>query len=65
KKDGVKFNLTKDALNLSVISTNSGDGNETLNVNSFSVFSLTFTYSKKGKITHLTLRWNTLSFPSS
>ena len=32
KKDGVKFNLKKDALNLSVISTNSGDGNETLNV---------------------------------
>ncbi len=32
KKDGVKFNLTKDALNLSVNNTNSGDGNETLNV---------------------------------
>ena len=33
KKDGVKFNLTKDALNLSVNNANSGDGNETLNVN--------------------------------
>jgi DNA polymerase III subunit beta len=33
KKDGVKFNLTKDALNLSVNNTNSGDGNETLSVN--------------------------------
>ncbi len=32
KKDGVKFNLTKDALNLSVNNTNSGDGNETLGV---------------------------------
>ena len=32
KKDGVKFSLTKDALNLSVNNTNSGDGNETLNV---------------------------------
>jgi DNA polymerase-3 subunit beta len=32
KKDGVKFNLTKDALNLSVNNTNSGDGNETLSV---------------------------------
>tara|TARA_A100000164_G_scaffold328093_1_gene314934 strand:+ start:1045 stop:2157 length:1113 start_codon:yes stop_codon:yes gene_type:complete len=32
KKDGVKFSLTKDALNLSVNSTNSGDGNETLTV---------------------------------
>ena len=32
KLDGVKFNLTKDALNLSVNNTNSGDGNETLNV---------------------------------
>ena len=30
KKDGVKFNLSKDALNLSVNNTNSGDGNETL-----------------------------------
>ena len=30
KKDGVKFNLTKDTLNLSVNNTNSGDGNETL-----------------------------------
>ena len=32
KKDGVKFSLTKDALNLSVNNTNSGDGNETLSV---------------------------------
>ena len=32
KKDGVKFSLTKDALDLSVNNTNSGDGNETLNV---------------------------------
>ena len=33
KKDGVKFNLTKDMLNLSVNNTNSGDGKETLAVN--------------------------------
>ena len=33
KKDGVKFNLIKDKLNLSVINANSGDGTETLNVN--------------------------------
>ena len=32
KKDGVKFSLTKDALNLSVNNTNSGDGNETLQI---------------------------------
>ena len=32
KKDGVKFNLTKDTLNLSVNNTNSGDGKESLNV---------------------------------
>jgi DNA polymerase III subunit beta len=32
KKDGVKFSLSNDALNLSVNNTNSGDGNETLNV---------------------------------
>ena len=32
KKDGVKFSLSKDALNLSVNNTNSGDGNENLNV---------------------------------
>ncbi len=32
KKDGVKFSLAKDTLNLSVNNTNSGDGNETLNV---------------------------------
>ena len=32
KKDGVKFNLSKDTLNLSVNNTNSGDGNETLAV---------------------------------
>ena len=30
KKDGVKFNLTKNALNLSVNNANSGDGKETL-----------------------------------
>ncbi len=33
KKDGVKFNLTKDTLNLSVNNTNSGDGKETIIVN--------------------------------
>jgi len=33
KKDGVKFQLTKDNLSLSVNNTNSGDGNETLAVN--------------------------------
>ena len=32
KKDGVKFNLNKDVLNLSVNNTNSGDGKESLNV---------------------------------
>ncbi len=32
KKDGVKFNLEKDILNLSVNNTNSGDGKETLAV---------------------------------
>ena len=32
KKDGVKFNLSKDILNLSVNNTNSGDGKETLAV---------------------------------
>ncbi|PDH21506.1 MAG: DNA polymerase III subunit beta [Pelagibacterales bacterium MED-G42] len=32
KKDGVKFNLLKDQLDLSVNNTNSGDGKETLNV---------------------------------
>ena len=32
KKDGVKFNLTKDILNLSVNNTSSGDGKETLSV---------------------------------
>ena len=32
KKDGVKFNLTKDTLNLSVNNTNSGDGKETISV---------------------------------
>ncbi len=32
KKDGVKFKLTQDTLSLSVNNTNSGDGNETLNV---------------------------------
>ena len=32
KKDGVKFNLSKDILDLSVNNTNSGDGKETLSV---------------------------------
>ena len=32
KKDGVKFSLKKDILNLSVNNTNSGDGKENLNV---------------------------------
>ena len=32
KKDGVKFDLSKDKLDLSVNNTNSGDGKETLNV---------------------------------
>ena len=32
KKDGVKFSLKKDYLNLSVNNTNSGDGKETLSV---------------------------------
>ena len=32
KKDGVKFNLTKDKLSLAVNNANSGDGNEDLNV---------------------------------
>ena len=32
KKDGVKFNLAKDILNLSVNNSNSGDGKESLNV---------------------------------
>jgi DNA polymerase-3 subunit beta len=32
KKDGVKFNLTKDVLNLSVNNANSGDGKESLSV---------------------------------
>ena len=32
KKDGVKFNLTKDKLDLSVYNTNRGDGKETLDV---------------------------------
>jgi DNA polymerase III subunit beta len=32
KKDGVKFHLSKDILNLSVNNTNSGDGKESLNV---------------------------------
>ncbi len=31
KKDGVKFSLSKDILNLSVNNTNSGDGKETIN----------------------------------
>jgi len=32
KKDGVKFNLSKDKLDLSVNNTNSGDGKESLSV---------------------------------
>ena len=32
KKDGVKFNLSKDILNLSVNNTNSGDGKESISV---------------------------------
>ena len=32
KKDGVKFNLVKDKLNLSVNNASSGDGKESLNV---------------------------------
>ena len=32
KKDGVKFNLSKNILDLSVNNTNSGDGKESLNV---------------------------------
>ena len=32
KKDGVKFSLSKDSLNLSVNNTNSGDGKENLGV---------------------------------
>ncbi len=32
KKDGVKFSLKKDTLKLSVNNTNSGDGNETMNI---------------------------------
>jgi DNA polymerase-3 subunit beta len=32
KKDGVKFNLSKNTLNLSVNNANSGDGKESLNV---------------------------------
>jgi len=32
KKDGVKFNMSKDILNLSVNNTNSGDGKESLSV---------------------------------
>ena len=32
KKDGVKFNMSKDLLKLSVNNTNSGDGKESLNV---------------------------------
>ena len=32
KKDGVKFNLSKDKLNLSVNNASSGDGKESLNV---------------------------------
>ena len=42
KKDGVKFNLTKDTLNLSVNNTNSGDGKETLSVNLIMILEISF-----------------------
>ena len=42
KKDGVKFNLTKDNLDLSVNNTNSGDGKESLNVKFDSELDISF-----------------------
>tara|TARA_Y100000992_G_scaffold20124_1_gene11645 strand:- start:356 stop:1468 length:1113 start_codon:yes stop_codon:yes gene_type:complete len=42
KKDGVKFNLSKDTLNLSVNNTNSGDGKETLKVKFESELEISF-----------------------
>jgi len=42
KKDGVKFNLTKSTLDLSVNNTNSGDGKETLTVNFDSDLEISF-----------------------
>jgi DNA polymerase-3 subunit beta len=42
KKDGVKFNITKSALDLSVNNTNSGDGKETLSVNFDSDLEISF-----------------------
>ena len=42
KKDGVKFNLTKDKLNLSVNNANSGDGKESLNVKFDSELDISF-----------------------
>ena len=42
KKDGVKFELSKDSLNLSVNSPNSGDGNEFLNVKFESDLNISF-----------------------
>ena len=42
KKDGVKFNLTKDNLDLSVNNTNSGDGKESLSVKFDSELDISF-----------------------
>ena len=42
KKDGVKFTLTKDKLDLSVNNTNSGDGNEILDVKFENDLSISF-----------------------
>ena len=42
KKDGVKFNLSKDTLDLSVNNTNSGDGKETLSVKFDHVLEISF-----------------------
>ena len=42
KKDGVKFNLTKDTLNLSVNNANSGDGKETIPIKFDDDFEISF-----------------------
>ena len=42
KKDGLKFDLSKDKLNLSVNSPNSGDGNEFLEVKYAGELSISF-----------------------
>ena len=42
RKDGVKFNLSKDTLNLSVNNTSSGDGKESLNVKFDSELDISF-----------------------